>query len=196
MHCILKKTLQIAQKMSCDVLVQVKRNQPKLYEHLQDFAATHVAEQQHCTEDFGHRNRIERRKTLVWVLPEGRLSKDWSMVRSLICVERKVERFEIQRQEWRTSQEGSWYVCTRELTALQASQLVRDHWCIENSCHYVRDVAMNEDASQIRVNPEVFAQLRTSALNCLRQAGNQNIKAAREKLAWAPELLLAMFTLS
>jgi predicted transposase YbfD/YdcC len=196
MLCIVKKTLQIAQKMGCDVVVQLKRNQPKLYQQLQDFAVTHAAVQRHRTEDLGRRNRIEHRQTRAWDLPVGMLSEDWSMLRTLICVERKVDRFDVQHQKWQTSEEAAWYVCTRELTALQASQLVRGHWSIENSCHYVRDVTMNEDASQIRVNPGVFAQLRTWALNCLRQANDINIKAARERLAWSPELLLAMFTLA
>lgn len=196
MLCTVKKTVQIAQKMGCDVVVQLKRNQPKLYQQLQEFAVSHTAGQQHRTEDLGRRNRIEQRQTHVWHLPVGMLSEEWSMLRTLICVERKVERFDVQYQKWRTSEETAWYVCTRELTALQACQLVRSHWSIENSCHYVRDVTMNEDASHIRVNPGVFAQLRTWALNCLRQAGDINIKAARERLAWSPELLLAMFTLA
>lgn len=74
-----------------------------------------------------------------------------------------------------------------------ANQQVSGHWGIENRCHYVLDVTLNEDASQISVNPGVFAQLRTWALNCLRWAVHDNIKAARERLGWEPGQLLALF---
>ncbi|PRP68643.1 hypothetical protein BUE93_21210 [Chromobacterium amazonense] len=56
----------------------------------------------------------------------------------------------------------------------------------------MRDVTLNEDASQISINPGVFAQLRTWALNSLRWAGHDNIKAARERLGWSPDQLLAL----
>ena len=56
--------------------------------------------------------------------------------------------------------------------------------------HYVRDVALAEDASRIRKTPGVFAQLRTCALNLLRQAGHDNIKAARQTTGWSEQALL------
>jgi hypothetical protein len=45
----------------------------------------------------------------------------------------------------------------------QASQclLGRQHWSIENSLHFVRDVIMQEDASRIRRQPGTFARLRS-----------------------------------
>jgi hypothetical protein len=39
----------------------------------------------------------------------------------------------------------------------------------------------------------VFAQLRTLALNLLRQAGQDNILAARQTAAWSPEFLLNLY---
>jgi hypothetical protein len=185
----------MAKKTGSDVLVQVKRNQPKLHQRLVEFASAQAAAAQCTTQDVGRRNRIEQRVTRIWPLSESGLPEEWTLLHTLICVERKVERFDVGHQQWRPSEDAAWYVCTRELTAMQASQLVRGHWCIENSCHYVRDVTMNEDASQISVNPGVFAQLRSLALNSLRWAGHRNIKAAREKLGWTPEKLLALFQL-
>nr|WP_146056709.1 ISAs1 family transposase [Chromobacterium alticapitis] len=191
-----KKTLQIAQKSGSDVLVQVKRNQPKLHKLLLELATSHAAAELCAKQDVGRRNRIERRETRIWRLSEGTLPEDWALLRTLIGVERNVERFDVGHQQWRSSQDTAWYVCTRELTAEQASQLVRGHWGIENRCHYVRDVTLNEDASQISVNPGVFAQLRSWALNGLRWAGHHNIKAAREQLGWSPDQLLALCKLA
>lgn len=72
---------------------------------------------------------------------------------------------------------------------------MRNHWSIENALHHVRDVAMGEDASRIRAQPGVFSQLRTCALNLLRQAGHHNIKAARQTLAWSEQALLRLYQL-
>ena len=47
-----------------------------------------------------------------------------------------------------------------------------------------------EDASRIRRHPEVFAQLRTWALNLLRQTGHDNISAARQTIGWSQQALL------
>ena len=194
MPCTVKKTLETAKKNHCDVLVQVKRNQPSLHDQLLAYAASRPVASGSASLDHGRRNRIERRKTHIWALPEGLLDADWSSLKTLIRVERKVDTFDPRQQAWRSRQETSWYVCTRVLTEQQAATLVRGHWSIENGCHHVRDVSLHEDASRIRMNPGLFAQLRTWTLNCLRQAGHRNIKAAREVLGWDIDQLLTMFS--
>jgi predicted transposase YbfD/YdcC len=63
---------------------------------------------------------------------------------------------------------------------------IRGHWGIENRLHYVRDVTLGEDASQVRTGsaPEVMAALRNVVLGVLRQAGWSNIAAALRHNAW------------
>jgi predicted transposase YbfD/YdcC len=67
-------------------------------------------------------------------------------------------------------------------------RLVREHWHIENRLHYVRDVTLGEDASQVRSGaaPEVFAGLRNAILGLLRQHGWTNIAEALRHFAWSP----------
>jgi predicted transposase YbfD/YdcC len=67
-------------------------------------------------------------------------------------------------------------------------RLVREHWHIENRLHYVRDVTLGEDASQIRSGaaPEALAALRNALLGLLRQHGYDNIAAAVRHFAWSP----------
>lgn len=57
---------------------------------------------------------------------------------------------------------------------------VQDHWCIENSLHWIRDVTYDEDHSQVRSGnaPHVMATLRTTAVSMLRLAGWDNIATA------------------
>lgn len=178
------------------MLVQVKRNQPTLYAQLQQHAIEHTPSDSAVTQDHGRRNRSERRQACVWYLPETLLEAGWAPLRTLIRMERGVAYFDPSSQTWQSRQETSWYVCTRPLCAGDANRLVRGHWGIENRCHHVRDVTFGEDASRTRVNPGVFAQLRTWALNCLRHAGHRNIKAAREQCGWDTDRLLALFTCS
>lgn len=62
----------------------------------------------------------------------------------------------------------------------------RGHWAIENRSHYVRDVTLGEDASQIRKGPapQVLASLRNSILTILRAEGATNIAAALRQNAY------------
>lgn len=171
MHCTVKKTLQIALATGNDVLVQLKDNQPKLRATLSAWADREAPSSEHQATQLGQRNRIERRRTTVWTIPAGVLDHDWSGVRCLIRVQRQTQLFDTGLQNWRERSDTSWAISTRRVTAEDAAQAIRDHWLIENALHHVRDVALGEDASRIRKQPGVFAQLRTWALNLLRVAG-------------------------
>jgi predicted transposase YbfD/YdcC len=84
------------------------------------------------------------------------------------------------------------HVPTRQLL-----RLVREHWHIENRLHYVRDVTLGEDASQVRsaAAPEALAALRNALLGVLRQHGYDNIAAALRHFAWTPGAALCLLGL-
>ena len=193
MRCTVKKTLQTAVASGSDALVQVKGNQPTLLQGITALAAETQPQSSHHEDQLGQRNRIETRCTSVWPVAAERLGAEWSPIHCLIRVRRHTEVFNTTLAAWRPRSEVAWYVCTRELPARHAHQAVRDHWLIENALHYVRDVVMGEDASRIRREPGVFAQLRTWALNLLRQAGHDNILAARQIVGWSHEALLQLY---
>ncbi|MQL51303.1 transposase [Desulfofundulus thermobenzoicus] len=73
-------------------------------------------------------------------------------------------------------------------------ELVRGHWTIETSLHWVRDVTFDKDRSQIRTGsaPRVFASIRNLAISLLRLHGFKNIASGLRKLSWNAELALAM----
>jgi len=79
---------------------------------------------------------------------------------------------------WEHREDISFYVCSAPVSARKAAEAIRGHWGVENKNHYVRDVAMLEDASRIRTNPGIFARARSFALNILRANGEKNIADA------------------
>lgn len=61
----------------------------------------------------------------------------------------------------------------------------RGHWQIENRLHHVRDMAYDEDRSQVRKGnrPHAMATMRNLAISLLRLAGADNIAAATRYVA-------------
>lgn len=69
-----------------------------------------------------------------------------------------------------------------------AAQLLshnRAHWQIENCLHHVRDMAYDEDRSQVRRagRPHAMATVRNVAISLLRLAGAENIAAGLRYLS-------------
>jgi len=83
------------------------------------------------------------------------------------------------------------------LAPREVLRLVREHWHIENRLHYVRDVTLGEDASQVRSGsaPQVFAALRNAILGLLRQHRWSNIAEALRHFAWSPGAALRLLGL-
>ena len=80
------------------------------------------------------------------------------------------------------------------LSPVQASAkslltLRRGHWTIENQSHWVRDVVLGEDASQVRcgVIPQVMSALRNTALAVLRFADHHSISKTMRDCAAHPQ---------
>ena len=134
--------------------------------------------------DKGH-GRLEYRKTEVYYLSlEERnhlKSQGWNHLESIIRVSRKRSKMNTRTKQYDTAEEQSFYISTKSLSAQEFHTAIRSHWGIENKNHYIRDVTMNEDASRIRNNPQIFSFLRSFALNILRYNNVKNIENERFK---------------
>lgn len=181
-----KKTLDIIRATGNDALIQVKRNQPTLFDTLSTWAERSPAGAAHDMSDIGRRNRNESRRATVWQIPDAVAAQlpEWPGLVCLIRIERSTDLFNTKERIWENRSETAWHICTRMLTAEQANACVRQHWSVENSLHYVRDVTMQEDASRIRRQPGTFARLRSWALNLLHKKGFHKIHAARQTMGW------------
>jgi hypothetical protein len=73
---------------------------------------------------------------------------------------------------------------------------LRNHWSIENTVHWVRDVTFDEDRSTVRTGaaPQVLASLRNTALNLHRLTGADNIAEACRLTAFSPDRGLDLLT--
>ena len=78
------------------------------------------------------------------------------------------------------------------------ADLLRGHWAIENGLHWVRDVTMGEDASQLRTGtgPNVMASLRNLVIGVLSRAGPVNLAAALRHHSRDPQRSLATLGIS
>lgn len=159
-------------------LLALKGNHPQLHQRLEQFFGKpgtfeytqnqgHIITS-HEVEDKGH-GRYEKRllvatNALDWIDKNERES--WMGLKSFLCVEST--RTDLNTNE--TSTEKRYYISSHEPEAQVLHRLVRQHWGIENSCHWILDVVWNEDASRIRKGnaAENVALLRKIALNLLK----------------------------
>ena len=86
-----------------------------------------------------------------------------------------------------------YYISSLLGDAQQLLEATRNHWRIENSCHWVLDVAFREDHSRIRKHngSENFAIVRRIALNLLKAENSAKMGVANKRLnaAWDDDYL-------
>jgi predicted transposase YbfD/YdcC len=177
--CIVKKTFQAARKAKSHLLVQVKENQSGLLRKIEQGAEMDAPLARHETIDKNRRMRAETRTVEVFDAGPVLEKTAWNgLITRIIRVERSTLTRRAKDGMWDRREETSFYVCSAPLSAKKAAEAIRSHWGVENKNHYVRDVAMLEDASRIRINPGIFARARSFALNILRVNGEKNIADA------------------
>jgi len=174
LHCQ-EMTLRTVKQTGNDIIVQVKANQKTLLNDSQKISEAAIPDNVYQEPVIKIRNRIESRKTEVFISPVFTDNEKWNLAKSLIKVARNRQVFDTKTKTWKNSDETSFYISTAVLSAQEFNQAIRNHWGIENRNHYVRDVTMKEDKSRIRTNPHIFAKLRSFAINILRKNNVKNV---------------------
>jgi predicted transposase YbfD/YdcC len=75
----------------------------------------------------------------------------------------------VRELDGETTVETRYFISSLEDNAQKFANSIRSHWGIENSLHWILDVALNEDDCRIRKDnaPQNFAVLRHIAVNLL-----------------------------
>lgn len=175
-----------------DYVLAVKDNQPGLADAVKQwFAAARQGQLEHSywehvEHDKGH-GRLETRICRVsddvdWLPGVGQC---WTGLKRLVMVESS------RTLGGKTSVECRYYISSCAIKAQDMARLIRAHWGIENSLHWVLDVSWGEDACQIRDRHAArnLALIRKITLNLARQAVQQDgkrisLKNVRNLAAW------------
>jgi len=180
-----KKTLRKIRANGHSFVAQVKDNQKNLLKWM-DFNIS-ISNPIDCysTYDTNDHGRYEERSIEIFD-DLHMIAREWTMVRRLIKVTAKVVRY------GNVSEETRYYISNLTLSAKEFLHIIRSHWAIENSLHYVKDVAFLEDFNRMRTEqiPVVTSLLRSMAINLLNFNKISNITQSRKLFAWGVNNLL------
>lgn len=116
----------------------------------------------------------------------------WSKLKSIGLVE------SVRTVNGKTTVETRYYISSLSNNAELFGQSVQSHWGIENSLHWILDVALNEDDCRIRKDnaPENFAVMRRLAVNLLGQekSHKRGVKNKQFLAAMDNEYLMKVLT--
>jgi len=172
-------------KKKANYVLGLKGNQNSLHEDVKLYFDHMEVSAKTTTREKGH-GRIETREYFLEIEIDWLTQKsDWANLNAIGMVKSKVLEKEAFREETR-------YFIT-SLTDVKAfAKATREHWGIENSLHWVLDVAFNEDRCRMRKDNsgENFAVIRHIALNLLKKdTSKMSLKAKRHRCAYDDDFL-------
>ena len=147
------------------------------------------------TLESGH-NRTEHRQ--LWAVPITQLpplprQSQWVGLTTVVMVRRT-------RHLWnKTTTEIHFYLSSLTPDAVRHAQVIRSHWSVENSLHWVLDVTFNEDASRIRRGyaSQNMALLRRLSVSLLkREPSKMSLAMKRYTAALDNDFLLKILAAS
>ncbi|NEO74632.1 MAG: ISAs1 family transposase [Moorea sp. SIO3H5] len=138
----------------------------------------------------GH-GRIETRRYWSMGCVEGLLNGEkWAGLKSIVMVE------SVRRESGKPTPEPErrYFISSLVPNALRLASAIRTHWGIENSLHWVLDVAFREDECRIRKGhgDENLAMVRHLALSLLNQEKTSKVGIQNKRLqaGWDNDYLL------
>lgn len=187
--------VDIAKKIvskNADYLLAVKANQPELFEDIQD-SFRMLKPIDVCEDiDYGH-GRVETR--VCSIIRDFSLidkAQRWPQLNAVARVQ--AERFHKATQK--TETETRYYITSANSDAETIGKCIRSHWGIENSLHWVLDVAFLEDKNRKRAGNAAHnaSLLNRIALNLLKKekTSRRSVKGKRLKAGWDNDYLLTV----
>jgi predicted transposase YbfD/YdcC len=187
----------IAQKIidkKADYVLALKGNQGSLRDDVDLFVAeqntksfknTQISRDETIDGDHG---RIETRTTTVihdvaWLQERHQ----WPGLKAVVIVESSREIGD------KIERESRFYITSLLVLATLLGPIVRSHWAIENSLHWVMDMIFRDDECRIRTDhaPANFTTIKHMALNLIRKARGKDSLRLRRKIAASHDDFLA-----
>ncbi len=194
------ETAKAIVRAQADYVMTVKQNQPQLHQRLSELFGEYAQDdyqaeglrQQVSAKQQSH-GRTEQRACYVIGVPKGeKVFARWPSLRSIGMLYRHSTARDRQGQ-LKETHEVAFFISSLPPRVRRLGQLLRDHWSIENSEHYILDVVFTEDASRIRSGsaPEVAAAFRRLSLNILQQDTSlkESIRGKRLCAGWDEAVL-------
>ena len=173
-----KKTVATIIASGNDYCIQVKGNQPKLHQQIQE----NIAKNMPVDTDYQsekNRGRTENRLVEIYDDLSG-ISPEWVGLSRIIHVHRFGHRPDKKKNEGYYDEHHYYILSAKMDKASLVASGIRGHWHIENRLHYVKDVVQNEDESGIKVGKAIenLSLLKNAAINLFRSNGFQSITKA------------------
>ena len=172
MGCQREIVKKIVEK-NADYIIAVKKNQPTLYEQIKQLFKQAIETQGKDLNmsSFNSREMNRGREEIRDYLMIADVAKQidplqkWKKLTSIGMVE------SVRVVNGKTSVKTRYFISSLENNAQKLAEGVRGHWSIENSLHWILDVAFEEDNSRIRKDnaPANFAVLRHIAVNIINE---------------------------
>jgi predicted transposase YbfD/YdcC len=181
-----------------DYVLALKGNQETLHQDVMAYLAEHAEDdfarakaRQYQTEETGH-GRTEQRTYLQMPVPKHLPEAgQWKGLRTIGLAVSVVVRGS------KETMEGRYYLSSLGMGVKRFARAVRNHWGIENTCHWSLDVTYREDDSRIRDEHlrDNFAWLNRFTLSLLKQhPGKGSIAMKRRSCGWDENFLLEVLT--
>jgi len=179
MHSILKKTLKKIIKKQHSFVAQVKGNQKELLKWLEFNSSISQSVDKYSTYDHNTHGRYEDRHIQIYD-DLYQIDKEWSMVKRFVKITATIVKF------GKVTHETRWYISNLTESAETFLHIIRSHWRIENSLHYVKDGAYLEDFDRTRTEqiPYVKTTIRNCAINLQSINHITNKTQSRKLFAW------------
>jgi predicted transposase YbfD/YdcC len=102
----------------------------------------------------------------------------------------------VRKIKGKISEEKRYYISSIPKDAQKIGKTIRSHWAIENSLHWILDVAFRDDDSRIRKGnaPLNIAITKHMATNLLQKSKSKrdSIRQMQKAAGWDNDLLLSI----
>jgi predicted transposase YbfD/YdcC len=190
---------EIAQKIvdkKADYVLALKGNQGTLRQDVEllvaeqqavGFKDSEISREQTVDADHG---RIETRTvTVIHKVDWLQKRHNWPGLNAVVVVNSRTE------TGTKVEEETRFYISSLLLVASLLAPIVRSHWAIENSLHWVMDMLFRDDESRLRTDhaPANFCTIKHMAQNLIRLAPEKiSMRQKRRAASWDDDFLASL----